>query len=394
MNSHTLQDICTTLTDGTHHTPKNLRTGVPFLTVKDMNPTGLDLAGCSRISSEDYDAAAAANCAPLRGDVLFSKDGTVGKVHVVSDEPNFAVLSSIAILRPNLKKVDANYLGQMLKTPKVLEQATDRKTGSAIRRIILSDLKQVRIPLPAIEEQRRIAAILDQAEALRAKRSQALDKLDTLTQSLFLEMFGDPASNLKKWPMMPLRKAWAEPPNYGTMVPPTSSGDWLSLRVANIQHDRLDLKDRKFVSLPSRDILRHSLQNGDIIMARAIASQAHLGKCVVVNTEEKFWAFDSHLMRLRLNKSLMMPEFLRAMLTTKGGRTLFLSVTRRSAVQFNVNTKEMGRLELPVPPVHLQKEFVSAVELVEERRKSFHRGYDLLGVTRSSLQHRAFRGEL
>jgi hypothetical protein len=139
----------------------------------------LDFLGCSFISEADYRAARAGNSAPQRGDVLFSKDGTVGKVHVVDTDQPFAVLSSLAILRPKGDSVDTRYFGHVLRSPGVLDDALKRKTGSAIRRVILSDLKKVRILLPPLPEQRRIAEILDKADALRAKRRAVLAQLNT-----------------------------------------------------------------------------------------------------------------------------------------------------------------------------------------------------------------------
>jgi hypothetical protein len=90
----TIAEACDLVTDGTHYTPTNIGTGVPFLTVKDVTDEELDFSGCSFISDEDFKAADLGNSAPKLGDVLFSKDGTVGKVHVISSERPFAVLSS------------------------------------------------------------------------------------------------------------------------------------------------------------------------------------------------------------------------------------------------------------------------------------------------------------
>src|SRR5215510_11658382 len=95
-----LEEVCALVTDGTHYTPKNVGSGVPFLTVKDMTDVALDFESCAFISEQDFIEARDGNSAPRPLDVLFSKDGTVGKVHVVKTGRPFAVLSSIAILRP------------------------------------------------------------------------------------------------------------------------------------------------------------------------------------------------------------------------------------------------------------------------------------------------------
>ena len=189
-----LSDICE-ITDGTHYSPKDVGTGFPFLTVKDMTNAGLDFVNCAFISNADFDYAVKSNSCPKVGDVLFSKDGTVGKVHVVKEELNFGVLSSIAILKPDKSKLFPDYLGHALKSPTILAAALRNKTGSAIRRIIVGDIKKLSIPVPSLDEQKRIAAVLEKADALRQKRRLALEKLDTLLRSVFLEMFGDPESN-------------------------------------------------------------------------------------------------------------------------------------------------------------------------------------------------------
>jgi len=108
-----LAAACELVTDGIHYTPPDVGAGFPFLTVKDVGPTGIDFEGCARISEDNYNTADAGNSAPKPGDVLFSKDGTVGKVHVVEASEPFAVLSSLAILRP-AANVNSRYLGRML----------------------------------------------------------------------------------------------------------------------------------------------------------------------------------------------------------------------------------------------------------------------------------------
>ena len=142
MKATFIEDTCELITDGTHYTPPDVGEGIPFLTVKDMSVKGLDFINCSHISTGEYAKADTGNSSPKVGDVLFSKDGTVGKVHVVSEKNEFAILSSIAILRPKKDILDSKYFGYVLRSPITLNQAVRRKTGSAIRRIILKDLKR------------------------------------------------------------------------------------------------------------------------------------------------------------------------------------------------------------------------------------------------------------
>ena len=110
------------------------------------------------------------------------------------------------VVRPRSDRVDARYLVHFLRQERIRKQGESRMTGSAgQRRVPEHFLAGLTIPLPPLPEQRRIAEILDKADALRAKRRAALAQLDTLTQSIFLDMFGDPATNPKGWPVDALR---------------------------------------------------------------------------------------------------------------------------------------------------------------------------------------------
>jgi type I restriction enzyme S subunit len=258
-----------------------------------------------------------------------------------------------------------------------------------------TEVLKLSLVLPPLKEQRRIAEVLDRAEALRAKRRAALAQLDTLTQSIFLDLFGDPKSNSKQWPQQTMALLFAASPIFGTMIPPVSEKcGWLSLRVGNIQDWKLDLSDQKYVDLPPESVERHSVIDGDLLLARAIASQDHLGKCVIAHPQGERWAFDSHLMRLRFDLKQTEPEYIRHLFMTPGGRSMFLRASRKSTVQFNINTKEMSALQIPVPPISLQREFTRRIAAVDKLKSAHRASLAKLDALFASLQHRAFRGEL
>lgn len=309
--------------------------------------------------------------------------------------PDFSGICSTDIL-PVLPsdKIERRYLFHFLRQPSMVGYANSRAVGVNLPRLNPATLAEFQIPLPTVAEQRRIAKVLDRAEMLRVRRRAALTKLDSLTQSIFFDFFGDPATNPKDWPKIEMERLFSSPPIFGTMIPASvDGGSWLSLRVANIQDWQLDLRDQKFVELSATTLERHSVKDGDLLLARAIASQDHLGKAIVVYPNGRKWAFDSHLMRLRFGDKAE-PEFIRNLLMTFGGRRLFLKVTRRSAVQFNVNTKEIAALKIPLPPMTLQREFALRVAAVE-KLKAAHRASLLeMDALFASLQDRAFKGEL
>jgi len=233
-------------------------------------------------------------------------------------------------------------------------------TGTAgQQRVPATFLANALIPIPPIEEQRRIVDLLSRAEGIIRLRREAQKKATEIIPALFLEMFGDPATNPKGWDVRSLGDLLAEAPVLGTMVKPsTLKAAWLDLRVANIQNGELRLDDKKWLELQPDMINRFALRAGDLLLARAIGSLDHLGKTVIVEPDGN-WTFDSHLMRLRLDETRILPVFLKAFFESQSGRDEFLKHTRRSAVQFNINGKEIRRLRIPLPSVARQKRFAN-----------------------------------
>lgn len=392
MITKSLEQICDLITDGTHYTPPDFGSGFPFLTVKDMTCDGLDFQNCSYVEEAEFEKARHGNCSPVRGDVLFSKDGTVGKIHVVRETVPFAVLSSIAILRPNHTIVDSGYLGHMLGAPATLAQAASLKTGSALRRIVLSDLRKIKIPLPSLPEQKRIAAILDKAEAIRRKRQQAVKLTEELLRSVFLDMFGDPVTNPKGWKVKPLAeeitfmtsgsRGWAEHySDHGSKF----------IRIQNVKNGQLHFNDIQYVKAPdNKEAARTKVQENDLL----ISITADLGRTAVVDkqTAEEGAHINQHLALVRLSNAIN-PHFVAAYLESQGGKRQFLQLDQ-AAVKSGLNFDSIKSLRIFNPPLVLQEQYAAAVESVENTKVRLKGAADTSDTLFTSLLQRAFRGEL
>ncbi|WP_458625991.1 restriction endonuclease subunit S [Winogradskyella sp. PC D3.3] len=171
-----IKDCCLLVTDGAHKSPKTLEKGFPYITVRDIGNDGsIDTTNCKKISLKDFKLLVDGNCQPLNGDILFSKDGTVGKVALVKNEKEFVVLSSLAILRPDRKIIDSNFFKYIMLSPNIQDEAIGLKTGAAIKRVVLRTIKEIKIPLPPLPEQQRIVTKLD---GLFAQIDQAIGLLE------------------------------------------------------------------------------------------------------------------------------------------------------------------------------------------------------------------------
>jgi len=157
-----LKDACELITDGSHFSPTTVEKGIPYITVRDLGDSGIDFLHCKFITRESFVELARNGCQPFKNDVLFSKDGTVGKVALVNDDQEFVVLSSLAIVRPNKETVSSAFLKLSMQSPSFLETALGLKTGTALRRIVLRNLKTVSVAVPPLLEQEKIVEILEE----------------------------------------------------------------------------------------------------------------------------------------------------------------------------------------------------------------------------------------
>ncbi len=144
----TLGDICTKITDGSHFSPKESDGNHLIATVRDMGAYDFDLNGCKRISDEDYQQLIKNGCRPEKGDILFSKDGTMGITHLYFGHQDIVLLSSIAIIRPK-NNIYSNYIFLYLKSSSIQNLIFGGfVSGSALPRLVLKDIKKIPILIP------------------------------------------------------------------------------------------------------------------------------------------------------------------------------------------------------------------------------------------------------
>ncbi len=173
-----LGEACNLITDGSHFSPTPQVEGHPIVNAKDIPNGRIDLTSCTKISNSDWLQLKAQNCAPQVGDILLSKDGTIGRVVHYRKDLGVVLLSSVAILRPD-RTFDSEFLTQALRSHIFDTQLFRLQTGSALKRLVLSDIRKIEVLRPPPEIQQHIAEILttvdeaiEQTEALIVKAQQ------------------------------------------------------------------------------------------------------------------------------------------------------------------------------------------------------------------------------
>lgn len=183
-------NICLKVTDGSHYSPKELEDGYPMFSVKDMAENGFDYSDVKRISKEDYIKLVKGDCQPKKDDVLIAKDGSYLKhVFICEEEKEEVILSSIAILRPNKEKVAPDFFKHLLRTPSVKGMMESFVSGSALPRIVLKDFKKMKLSLPPLPTQQRIASILSAYDDLIEVNNQRIKLLEQTGRELYKEWF-------------------------------------------------------------------------------------------------------------------------------------------------------------------------------------------------------------
>ena len=333
-----------------------------------------------------------------KGDVLVARmPDPLGRACIFpGDLKRSVTVVDVCIIRPNPEEHDARWLMHCLNAPVCRNQMADFATGTTRTRISRGNLTKIKIPVPPLEEQKRIAEILDRAQSLISKRREAIGQLDTLTQAIFLEMFGDPVSNPKGWDMGKTLGDVAE------LVSGITKGRKLNgkavreipyLAVVNVQDRRLDLTIIKTIEATEDEISRYKLQVNDLLLTEG-GDPDKLGRGTLWNGELPECIHQNHIYRVRITSNQIHPLFLNWLIGSQRGKKYFLKQAKQTTGIATINMTQLRGFSLLIPPLDLQQEFACRVEAIEKLKAAHRASLSELDILFASLQHRAFRGGL
>ena len=182
-----LDSNCKKITDGSHFSPKSVSEGKYFAAVENVKDFKIDLDSCSKISNDDYQQLVKNGCSPEKNDILFTKDGTIGKSFVFRQSQPIVLLSSIAIIRPK-HSLDPDFLNYILQSQYMKKHLQVFVGGTGLRRIILKDIKKLKLPLPPLNEQKQIASILSNVDSQIAKEKLQKSNIEILKKGLMQKL--------------------------------------------------------------------------------------------------------------------------------------------------------------------------------------------------------------
>ncbi|WP_313950619.1 restriction endonuclease subunit S [Accumulibacter sp.] len=389
MSKARLKEVTEFVLDGTHGSPVRTEAGVPVLSAQNVKGGRLDFETNRYTSVAEYDGFRKRLSLAV-GDVLLTIVGTIGRAAVVDEMRPLVFQRSVAVVRPRHGYLCPRFLYHVSQSREFQDQLSRASNQSSQAGVYLGKLKALEIPLPSFSEQRRIAEILDKADALRAKRRAALARFDTLTQSIFLDMFGDPTLNPKAWPKETIGEI-AEQVTDGEHLTPRRTTTGIKLLSArNVRDGYLDFENVDYIGADEYERIsrRCDPSAGDVL----ISCSGTIGRVASVETAEKFSLVRSAAL-IRPNASRVGQKFLEHYLRTPALKARMLRRANASS-QANLFQGQIRELPVYVPPLGLQREFACQVLAVQRLRSCHRASLSELDALFASLQHRAFRGEL
>ena len=322
------------------------------------------------------------------GDMLIGMDG---EFNISQWKGGKAYLNQRVCRLIPTDEVDALYLFYFM--PKALKAIEDKTPFVTVKHLSAKELNKVIVPIPAMEEQKKIANSLQKVDELIALRKEQLAKLDQLVKSRFIELFGDLASPECKWQIEKLVDACADPDDikcgpFGTQL---SKDEYQSDGVAVWEIPQIN---SRFSTTPThylsenkaKQLEAYSIKAGDIAMSR----KGNVGKCAVFPSDFEAGIIHSDVLRIRVDSTRVLPVFMMHQLHYSGAVQQQIELVSSGAIMAGINVTKLKQILVHIPPMNLQTQFVSFVKQTDKSKLTIQQSLDKLELLKKSLMQRYF----
>ena len=319
-------------------------------------------------------------------DILISVRAPIGALNIANCE--CCIGRGLAALTVNNDICTREYLWYALSSK--IDELNSKGTGSTFKAVNKSTLSETEIPLPPLDEQRHIAATLDKVTDLISKRRQQLDKLDELVKARFVEMFGDPESNDKNWPVLPMSKICSvgsskriyQSEQSSSGVPFWRISDLTNLITTGTVTSELYIPEERYKKLKSQGQVPAP---GDIL----ITSRGTLGQCYIVKVNDKFYFQDGMISWLSGYVDGVTPLYISYLFMMPGFRKQIDSMQAGSTVAY-LSIAMIKKLKVMLPDIESQQQFASFVGKTEKAKTTISRSLEKLETLKKALMQEYF----
>ena len=294
------------------------------------------------------------------------------------DTPFFLGADGVKVLKSKIQDIDYKYLFYCLQNAKIPNTGYNRH---------FKWLKEIEVPLPALDEQRRIAAVLDKISGLIAKRREQLDKLDELVKARFVEMFGDVIQNERSWKQYIFSDIATS--RLGKMLDAkqqTGKYEYPYLANFNVQWFRFELDNLNKMDFNEADQQEFELREGDLLVCEG----GEIGRCAVWHNEIHPCYFQKALHRVRCNQRIIMPDYMAWWFKYNCDHNGFAAIEGAKATIAHLPGVKLKALKVTVPEIKLQEKFVTFLKQTDKSKLTIQQSLDKLEVLKRALMQQYF----
>ena len=349
--------------------------GIPIIRIQDL--TG------NSYQANRYNGEYASKYEVNDGDVLISWSASLG-VYIWHGEK--------AVLNQHIFKVvfDKERISKdffVHQVGLILENAASDAHGATMKHLTKPVFDALPFYLPPYEKQCEIAEVLDKVTSLISLRKQQLAKLDELVKARFVEMFGTFPTNPFRWSTGKIQDVVSDV-RYGSSRPAVEGGKYPYLRMNNITYSgELDLHDTKRIDIPDSELDKCTVRRGDVLFNRTNSKEL-VGKTCVYNRDE-LMVLAGFVIRVRVNERIR-PEVLSAFLNMDFSKRMLIGMCKTAIGQANINAKELQNIDLYIPPIELQDQFVTLKNKVDQQKQTVQQSLEKLELMKKALMQEYF----
>ena len=317
--------------------------------------------------------------------LITCRGATCGTINICKP---FSYVNGNAMALDDLSKdIEIQYLYYFL----LARGLSDVITGSAQPQIVKQSLTKVKVIYPPLDEQRKIAAVLDKVSDLIAKRRQQLDKLDTLVKARFVEMFGDTLLNSMEWPecRLDLMAEIVSGITKGRKIKDTELFEVPYMAVSNVKDGYIDWTTVKTIMATQAEINQYRLLPLDVLMTEG-GDPDKLGRGAIIYRPPDNCIHQNHIFRVRLNKAVLSPVYLEQYLQQQRAKRYFWRCAKQTTGIASINMKQLSALPILTPPLAVQVKYAAFIEQVNQSKISIQKSCKQLDILKKALLQKYF----
>lgn len=313
--------------------------------------------------------------------VAVVKDGAgIGRVMCLPEKSS--VIGTMQYILPN-EGVNVHYLAFAMEHMNLAKYFS----GATIPHIYFKDYGKEKLLERTEKEQKSIAEILSKMDSLISLRKQQIAKLDELVKARFVEMFGTFPANPFRWSIGKIQDVVSDV-RYGSSRPAVEGGKYPYLRMNNITYSgELDLRDTKRIDIPDSELDKCTVRRGDVLFNRTNSKEL-VGKTCVYNRDE-LMVLAGFVIRVRINERIR-PEVLSAFLNMDFSKRMLIGMCKTAIGQANINAKELQNIDLYIPPIELQDQFVTLKNKIDQQKQTVQQSLEKLELLKKALMQEYF----